>query len=179
MLQTRRHHPYLYVPSSSAQRYSCPVPQSQQYYYHQAKTSSYPGISNHTNSIPNLSSNEVNINSALINPINNTLSTKKSNNFNSEKYSSQTVVNNFVNMPVNNNNPLTMNSMKYITTPSSLPTLNLNTSNINTNVNDGNYNALISPVLTNQTVLYPTSIVQSPNEGGITTPPTINTPTLR
>jgi len=166
LLQTRRHHQYLYVTNGSQRYGSYPAPSSQQqYYYPQTKSSSYPGITN-SNIIPNLSPTEMNVNSALVNTINSTVNASKSNNFSQKQYPKQAALNNFVNLPMNNNSPLNMNSINYMSTSSSLSPLNLSTSNINTNANERNF-TLISPVLQNRAVLYPTTVVQSPNEKGI------------
>ncbi|KAG4081387.1 hypothetical protein H8356DRAFT_1285146 [Neocallimastix lanati (nom. inval.)] len=142
----------------------------QQHYYTKAKTSSFPDINNHSNIVQNISPSEVNINSTLINPINNTVNSSKSTMYNQKQYSKSTVLNNLVDISMNNNSALTMNTFNYISSSSpSLQTLNLNTTNINTNVNNVNINTLISPVLTNQTILYPTTVVHSPNENSVTT----------
>ena len=172
LLQTRRSQSYIYTTPSDNQHYGNYSVQTaqQQHYYTKAKTSSFPDINNHSNIVQNISPSEVNINSTLINPINNTVNSSKSTMYNQKQYSKSTVLNNLVDISMNNNSALTMNTFNYISSSSpSLQTLNLNTTNINTNVNNVNINTLISPVLTNQTILYPTTVVHSPNENSVTT----------
>jgi hypothetical protein len=176
LLQTRRHQ-YLYVNNGSQRYGSYPAPSSQQqYYYHQTKSSSYPGIAK-TNLMSSLSPTEMKVNPTLINTASSTINTSKSNNFSQKQYPKQTTLKNFVNLPMSNNSPLTMNSINYMST-SSLSPLNLSTTSINTNANERNF-PLISPVLQNRAVLYPKTVVQSPNEKNIVASTRINsTPIL-
>jgi len=164
------HYSYLYNYNTQGnQRYSYPISSQQQIYYTKSKTSSsYPILNNNVSQVSNLTNNNVNFNSTLMNHISdanmnyNVLNSKKTVYYNQNQYPNQTVVNNLVNIPVNTNSSLVVNSVNYISNSTSkMSTLSIDTSGVTTNMNDSNYKSLISPV-NNQSIIYPGQLVQSP-----------------